>query len=161
MKDELGGKIMTEWVALRPKTYSCSMDDGKKAKETKEAKGTKKCVIKRDLRFKTYEDCNKATQVDNIIKYIEKNVVNTDVLKENYKELIKNNKLTLRTQKRFTSESHNIFTEEVNKISLSLNDDKRIQSIDSVETYAYGTNKDLICEKEEIKINSIIKQCTQ
>ena len=33
-----------------------------------------------------------------------------------------------------------------------------MQSIDSIETYAYGTNKDLICKKEEIKCNNIIKQ---
>ena len=45
-KDELGGKIMTEFAALRPKTYSCLMDDGK---NDKKAKGTKKCVIKKYL----------------------------------------------------------------------------------------------------------------
>ena len=44
MKDELGGKIITEFVTLRPKTYSFLTDDGK---EDKKAKGTKKCVIKR------------------------------------------------------------------------------------------------------------------
>ena len=33
----------------------------------------------------------------------------------------------------------NVFTEEINKISLS--DDKRMQSIDSIETYVYGTSK--------------------
>ena len=48
MKDELGGKIMTEFVALRPKTYSYLTDD---CKEDKKAKGTKKCVIKRRLKF--------------------------------------------------------------------------------------------------------------
>ena len=42
MKDELRGKIMTEFVALRPKTYSYLMDDGN---TDKKAKGTKKCVI--------------------------------------------------------------------------------------------------------------------
>ena len=36
--------------------------------------------------------------------------------------------------------------------------DKRIQSIYSIETYAYGTSKDLVCKKEEIKCNNIIKQ---
>ena len=46
MKDELGGKIMTEFVALRPKTYSY-LKDGRK--EDKKAKGTKKCVIRRNL----------------------------------------------------------------------------------------------------------------
>ena len=44
MKDELGGKIMTEFAALRPKTYSYSMDD---CNSDKKAKGTKKCVIKK------------------------------------------------------------------------------------------------------------------
>ena len=53
---------------------------------------------------------------------------------------------------------YNVFTEEINKIALSLNDDKRIQSIDSIETYAYGTSKDLLSEKKEIKCNNIIKQ---
>ena len=43
MKDELGGKIMIEFVALRPKTYSYLTDN---CKEDKKAKGTKKCVIK-------------------------------------------------------------------------------------------------------------------
>ena len=48
MKDELGGKIITEFVALRPKTYSYLTDDDKNVKK---AKGTKKCVIKRILKF--------------------------------------------------------------------------------------------------------------
>ena len=48
MKDELGGKIITEFVTLRPKTYSYLTDDGK---EDKKAKGTKKCVIKKIIKF--------------------------------------------------------------------------------------------------------------
>ena len=47
---------------------------------------------------------------------------------------------------------HNVFIEEVNKIALSWNDDKRIQSIHSIETYAYGTSKNLVSKKEEINI---------
>ena len=43
MKDKLGGKVMQEFGALRPKTYSYLMDDGK---SNKKAKGTKKCIIK-------------------------------------------------------------------------------------------------------------------
>ena len=50
-----------------------------------------------------------------------------------------------------------MFTGEVNKIELSSNDDKRMQSFDSIETYAYGMSKDLVSEKEEIKCNNIIK----
>ena len=49
------------------------------------------------------------------------------------KEFIKNNKLILKTQQRFKSKRHNVFTEEVNKIALSSNDDKRMQSIDLIE----------------------------
>ena len=52
-KDELGGKIMIEFVALRAKTYAYLMEDGS---EHKKAKGTKKCVIKRELMFENYKD---------------------------------------------------------------------------------------------------------
>ena len=71
---------------------------------------------------------------------------------------MRNNKSILKTQQRFKSEQRNVFTEEGNKIVLSSNDNKRIQSIDSTETYAYGTSKDLVSEKEVIKCNNIIKQ---
>ena len=50
-----------------------------------------------------------------------------------------------------------VFTTEINKTALISNDDKRMQSIDSIETYAYRTNKGLISKKEEIKCNIIIK----
>ena len=53
-KDELGGKIMIEFVGLKTKTLSYLMDDGS---EHKKAKGTKKCVIKQRL-LKNYKDCN-------------------------------------------------------------------------------------------------------
>ena len=46
MKDELGGKIMTKFVALRPRAYSYLMDDGN---SDKKAKGTKSFVINKDL----------------------------------------------------------------------------------------------------------------
>ena len=46
MKDELGGNIMTQFAALRPKTYSYLMDDGN---SDKKAKGTKNCVLKKYL----------------------------------------------------------------------------------------------------------------
>ena len=51
-KDELGVRIMTEFVALRPKTYSYLNDDGDVEKK---AKGTKKCVTKRKLKFIDYK----------------------------------------------------------------------------------------------------------
>ena len=51
MKDELGGKIMKEFVGLRPKCYLYLMEDGR---VDNKAKGTKKCVIKRCLIFDNY-----------------------------------------------------------------------------------------------------------
>ena len=52
MKDELGGTIMTEFVAFRPKSYSYLMEGGN---NDKKAKATKKCVIKRRLAFNGYK----------------------------------------------------------------------------------------------------------
>ena len=54
MKDELGGTIMTESVALRPKLYSYKVLDGK---EDKKCKGIKKCVVKKTLTFEDYKTC--------------------------------------------------------------------------------------------------------
>ena len=54
MKDELGGKIMTEFVALRPKHYSYRELDGS---EDKKCKGIKKCVVKKTLTFEDYKTC--------------------------------------------------------------------------------------------------------
>ena len=50
--------------------------------------------------------------------------------------------MLLKSKQRFKCERHNAFTEEINKIALIANDDKRIQSIDSIETYAHGMSKD-------------------
>ena len=74
------------------------------------------------------------------------------------KEFIKNNKSILKTQQRFKSERHNVSTEESNKKFLSSNDNKRMQLIDSIETYAYQTTRDLVSEKEEIKCNNKVKR---
>ena len=99
MEDELGGKIMTEYVALRPKTYSYLTDD---CEEDKKAKRTKKCVIKRRLKFNDYKDC------------------------------LLNNQILLKSQQRFKNERHDVYTEEINKIALSSNDDKRLQTFDRI-----------------------------
>ena len=103
MKDELGGKIIMEFVTLRPKTYSYLTGD---CKEDKKAKGTKKCVIKRMIQFDDYEHC---------------------LLKD---------EVILKSQQRFISKKHDI-TENINKIALSNNDDKRISS-DKIASYLYG-----------------------
>ena len=53
---------------------------------------------------------------------------------------------------------HNVFTEKINKIALSSNNDKRVQSNDSIETYAYGMSKELLWKKKKHKSINIIKQ---
>ena len=108
-KDEVDGKIMAEFVALRAKAYAYLINgyddddyDKKIEKISKEAKRTKKCVMKRRLMFENYKDC------------------------------LFNGKIILKTQKRFKSYLHKVYTEEVNKIALSNNDDKRLQTFDRV-----------------------------
>ena len=105
MKDELGGKIITEFVTLRPKTYFYLTDDGK---ENKKAKGTKKCVIKRMIKFNDYKNC---------------------LLKD---------EMLLKSQQRFISKKDDVYMEGINKIALSNDDDKRIVSSDKITSYPYG-----------------------
>ena len=59
---------------------------------------------------------------------------------ENYKDSLFNDKTILQSQLRFESGHHDVYTEKVNKIALSSNDDKRLQTFDRVTTYPYGTN---------------------
>ena len=115
MKDDLGGEIMIEFVALRPKTYFYLKDDGDC---NKWAKGTKKCVRKRVLKFNDCKDC------------------------------LLNNEIVLKSQQIFKSEAHYVYTEEINKISLSSNDDKRLQTFDRITSYPYGTNAGKVCKTE-------------
>ena len=56
---------------------------------------------------------------------------------EDYKDSLFNNNTILRSQLRFKSDLHIVYTEEVNKIALSSNDDKRLQTLNRVTTYSY------------------------
>ena len=105
MKDELGGGIITEFVALRPKTYSYMTDE---FIEMEKAKGTKKCKIKKMLKF------------------------------EDYKKCLSDNEPMLKSQQRFKSENHEVYIENINKITLGSNDDKRIVALDRITSYPYG-----------------------
>ena len=105
MKDELGGKIITEFVTLRPKKYSFLTDEGK---EDKKAKGTKKCVIKKMIKFNDYKKC------------------------------LLNDEVILKSQQKFISTKHDVHTENINKIALSNNNNKRILSSDKITSYPYG-----------------------
>ena len=78
MKDELGGKIMKEFIRLRAKTFSYLIDD---CSEDKKAKDTKKCVIERKLKFENYKNCLEATQLESKINHLEKNEIDAYSLK--------------------------------------------------------------------------------
>ena len=94
-KDELGGKIMIYFAALRPKTYSYLTNDNDGHKK---AKDTKKCVVTRKLKLE-----NKMNQLEN-------NECDVNSIRENNKEFIKNSKLLLKSQQRLRGEKHNVFT---------------------------------------------------
>ena len=96
---------MAELCALRAKAYAYLMEDGS---EHKKAKGTKKCLIKKEITFKNYKDASF------------------------------NDEIIIKPQQIFRSDHHRVCTEEVNKIALSSDDDKGIQSFDKVTTYPYG-----------------------
>ena len=105
MKDELGGEIITEFISLRPKTYSYLTDNDKIDKKTK---GTKKCVIKKMIKFDDYKKC------------------------------LLNDEVILKSQQRFISNKYDVYTEDVNKIPLSNDDDERIVSSNKITSYPYG-----------------------
>ena len=111
MKDELGGKISMEFVTLTPKTYSFLTDDGK---EDKKAKGTKKCVIKKMIKFNDYKKC------------------------------LLDDEVILKSQQRFISKKHDVYTENINKIALSNNDDKRIVSLNKISSYPYRYKGEIV-----------------
>ena len=96
--------------------------------EEKKAKGTNKGIIKRRIKFKDYKD----SVFENIT--------------------------ILRSQLRFKSDLHIVHTKEVNKIAISSNDDKRLQTYDKVTAYLYGTNAFKVCESAMIAIKIYINK---
>ena len=123
-KDELNGKIMAKLCGPRSKTYAFLLDDNT---EKKGAKGTKKCVIKRRIKFDDYTDS------------------------------LFNNKTILRSQQRFKSDNHTIYTENINEAAKTSNDDKRLQTYDKITTYPHGTNVFQVCESEMIALKKYIQ----
>ena len=59
-----------------------------------------------------------------------------------------NDKIILKSQQVFRSDHHNVYTVEINKIALSSNDDKRLQTLGRVTTYPHGINAFKVCESE-------------
>ena len=73
----------------------------------------------------------------------------------NYKNCLLNNKIILKSQQRYKSNHHKVYTEEINKIALSSNDDKRLQTSDRIKTYPYGTNAFKVCESEMLMVKDL------
>ena len=76
---------------------------------------------------------------------------------QNFKDCLFNNKNVYRSLQRFKSYNHDVYTEEVNKIVLSANDDKRLQTFDRITTYPYGTNAFKVFEREMLLKNVKVK----
>ena len=76
---------------------------------------------------------------------------------QNFKNCFFNNKTVYISQQRFKSYNRDVYTEEVNKIALSSNDDKRLQTSDRITTYPYGTNAFKVCESEMLLKNVKVK----
>ena len=74
---------------------------------------------------------------------------------ENYIDCLLNDKIILKSQQRFKSYNHDAYTEEVNKIALSSDDDKRFQTFDRVTTYPYETNVFKVCETEVLAVKDL------
>ena len=120
-KDELNGKIMTEFIALRTKTFAfLQINEEDELEQSKKAKGTKKCVTRKHLNF------------------------------DLYKRALFNNETIRCTQQRFKSDYRNIFSQSVPKISLNDKDDEIIQSFDGITTYPIGMDQDLIDESGKL-----------
>ena len=71
---------------------------------------------------------------------------------ENYKYCLFNDTIILRSQLRFKSHYHEIYTEEVNKVVLSSDDDKALQRFNRIKSYPYGTPSVIVCESERLMV---------
>ena len=82
------------------------------------------------------------------LKEQKKCVIKREIMFENYKDSLFNDKIISKSQQKFKSDHHKVYTEEINKIALSSNDDKRIQTFDKITTYPYETNAFRVSESE-------------
>ena len=77
-------------------------------------------------------------------------MIKRELLFENYKNCQFNDKTILKSQQKFKSGCHNVYTEQVNEIALSSNDDKRLQTFDKITTYPYRAKAFKVCESKMI-----------
>ena len=84
----------------------------------------------------------------------QRSVIKARLKFNDYKDCLLNNETILKSQQRFKSERHHIYTEEINKIALSSNDDKRLQTFDRITSYPYGVSVGKVCKTELLsKVN--------
>ena len=110
------------------------------------------------LRAKTYaylmDDDSEKTKAKGTKK---KSVTKRRLMFENYKNGLFNDKTILQLQQIFKSDHHEVYTEEVNKIVLSSNDNKRLQTFDRITTYSHGVSAFKVCQSEILVITDYYK----
>ena len=74
---------------------------------------------------------------------------------EDYTDCLFSEKIILKSQQRFKSDHHNVYTEEINKIALSSNNDKRLPSLDGATTYPQETNAFKVCENDMMIVKDL------
>ena len=75
---------------------------------------------------------------------------------KNNTDCLFNDKIILKLQQRFKGDCHIVYTEQINKIALSSNDNKRLQTFDKITTYPCGTNAFKVCESEMMMVRSLM-----
>ena len=76
---------------------------------------------------------------------------------DNYEECVEKRKKMLRLQHRFKSDGHDVYTEEINKVASSFNNDKRLMSYDGITTYPYGISVGILCKQE--LLSTVSRKC--
>ena len=80
-----------------------------------------------------------------------------EIMFNNYVECLKEKIKILKKQQRFKNDAHNVYTEDINKIALSFNDDKRVIADDGVTTYPYGVGAGIFCKQE--LLSKVSRKC--
>ena len=82
------------------------------------------------------------------LKKHKKDVINRRLKFNDYKDCLLNNEIILKSQQRIKNERHDVYSAEINKIPLSSNDDKRLQTFDRIISYPYGASAGKVCKTE-------------
>ena len=127
MKDECAGRLIVEYVGLRPKMYAILKADDKTVDIAKASdKDAKERIVKADKKeIKT-------------AKGVKKSVVSNEIRYKDYKEALLDKKTFRHGMDVLRSERHHIYGQHLNKISLSPFDSKRWISENGIDTLAYG-----------------------